>query len=188
MSDANVNLWDSPTHALEYLARADSIPHRSEGERTLLECLPGGIERVLDLGSGDGRLLALVRLAAPESEAVAVDFSDTMLERLRTRFAGDPLVRTCRHDLGMPLPDTLGTFDAIVSSFAIHHLSHCRKRALYTEVYRLLRPGGAFLNLEHVASPTDALHLRFLAILDVAPDEDPAGSQAREVELERSGA
>jgi hypothetical protein len=37
------------------------------------------------------------------------------------------------------------------------------------------RSGGAFLNLEHVASPTEALHLRFLAMLDVAPaDEDPS--------------
>lgn len=171
----NVNLWDSPAHALEYLARADSIPHRSEGERTLLECLPGFRKRVLDLGSGDGRLLALVRLAAPESEAVAVDFSDTMLERLRKRFASDPLVRVSRHDLDVPLPDTLGTFDAIVSSFAIHHLAHGRKQALYTEIYRLLRPGGAFLNLEHVASPTEALHWQFLAMLDVASaDEDPS--------------
>jgi SAM-dependent methyltransferase len=120
VSDANVNLWDSPTHALEYLARADSIPHRSEGERTLLECLPSAVKRVLDLGSGDGRLLALVRLAAPESEAVAVDFSDTMHERLQQRFANDPLVKISHHDLDRPLPDTLGTFDAVVSSVAIH--------------------------------------------------------------------
>jgi hypothetical protein len=42
-------------------------------------------------------------------------------------------------------------------------------------VYGLLRPGGAFLNLEHVASPTAALHLQFLETLDVSPaDEDPS--------------
>ena len=40
MSDAGVNLWDSAAHALEYLARADSIPHRTEGEAELLEWLP----------------------------------------------------------------------------------------------------------------------------------------------------
>lgn len=176
MQQTNINLWGSPDHALEYLARADSIPHRRDGERTLLECLPLRVERVLDLGSGDGRLLALVRLARPEAQAVALDFSDTMLAHLRQRFATDALVEVTAHDMEIPLPaESLGTFDAIVSSFAIHHLAHERKRALYAEVYALLRPGGSFLNLEHVASATEALHLEFLAALDVtAAQEDPS--------------
>jgi tRNA (cmo5U34)-methyltransferase len=175
MSATDVNLWDSPAHALEYLARADAIPHRAEGERTLLECLPETIARVLDLGSGDGRLLGLVRLARPAVEAVAIDFSPTMLARLRERFAAEPTVSVVAHDLDQPLSETLGTFDAIVSSFAIHHLPHARKRALYEEVYAHLAPGGAFLNLEHVASPTLSLHEQFLAALNVTPaDEDPS--------------
>jgi tRNA (cmo5U34)-methyltransferase len=175
MRDFDVNLWDSPAHALDYLARADAIPHRSEGERTLLEFLPASLERVLDLGSGDGRLLTLVRLARLGIRAVALDFSDTMLQRLAERFAGDPLVTIRAHDLNVPLPETLGSFDVIVSSFAIHHLAHPRKRALYKEVYAQLRPGGVFLNLEHVASPTARLHMQFLDALGVSPpDEDPS--------------
>jgi tRNA (cmo5U34)-methyltransferase len=175
-ADRNINLWDTPTHALEYLARADRIPYRGEGERTLLECLPPSIGRVLDLGSGDGRLLALVRLARPGIEAVALDFSETMLGRLRERFAGDARVSVVAHDLSEPLPESsLGRFDAIVSSFVIHHLTHPRKRELYAEIHRLLSPGGVFLNLEHVSSPTTALHHQFLASVNVAPeDEDPS--------------
>jgi tRNA (cmo5U34)-methyltransferase len=171
----NVNLWTSPAHALEYLARADTIPHRTEGEGALLEWLPRPLTRVLDLGSGDGRLLALVKLARPEAQAVALDFSTTMIERLRTRFAEDASVSVIVHDLDNPLPDSLGAFDAIVSSFAIHHLRHDRKRALYAEVYRRLTAHGVFCNLEHVASPTPALHEQFLAALAVGPtDEDPS--------------
>ena len=83
MSDFSVNLWDTPAHALEYLAHQDAIPHRAEGEAALLEMLPATITRVLDLGSGDGRLLSLVKLARPGVAAVALDFSETMLERLR---------------------------------------------------------------------------------------------------------
>ena len=173
--DPDLNLWDTPTHALEYLAKADSIPHRSEGEAALLEYLPAVVTRVLDLGSGDGRLLALVRLARPGVEAVALDFSETMLERLRGRFAGDPRVSVIAHDLNQPLPASLGTFDAVVSSFAIHHLPHVRKRALYKEVFRLLGARGAFCNLEHVASPTARLHEQFLAALGIEPGtEDPS--------------
>jgi ubiquinone/menaquinone biosynthesis C-methylase UbiE len=174
MTDA-VNLWGSPEHALGYLSRADSIPHRTEGEAELLAWLPAGTRRVLDLGSGDGRLLALVRLAHPESEAVALDFSDTMIERLRERFEGDTRVQVRPHNLDQPLPDALGRFDAVVSSFAIHHVTHERKRAVYAEVFRLLLPGGVFCNLDHVASATKPLHEKFLACLDVRPeDEDPS--------------
>jgi tRNA (cmo5U34)-methyltransferase len=175
MQDAPVNLWGSPEHALGYLARADTIPHRTEGEAALLEWLPPQPAHVLDLGSGDGRLLELVRLARPTATAVALDFSETMLERLRARFASDAHVSVTAHDLDDRLPESLGAFDAVVSSFAIHHVSHARKRTLYDEVYARLRPGGVFCNLEHVASATPALHDRFLACLGVtAADEDPS--------------
>ena len=175
MSDQDVNLWTSAAHALEYLARADAIPHRTEGEAELLEWLPAAPGRVLDLGCGDGRLLALALLAHPSAAAVAIDFSDAMLGRLRERFADDTRVSICAHDLDRPLLPSLGTFDAVISSFAIHHLPHERKRSLYEEVYALLRPGGVFCNLEHVASSTQALHERFLACLEVTPaDEDPS--------------
>jgi SAM-dependent methyltransferase len=97
-----------------------------------------------------------------------------MLERARARFAGNQRVTVIQHDLDRPLPG-LGLFDAIVSCFAIHHVSHARKRALYGEVFDALEPGGIFCNLEHVASPTMRLHDEFLARLGVAPaDEDPS--------------
>jgi tRNA (cmo5U34)-methyltransferase len=76
-------------------------------------------------------LLALVKTAWSTSvEAVAVDFSPAMLERAGTRFAGDSSVTIVSHNLDHPLP-ALGRFDAVVSSFAIHHLVHERKRVLY---------------------------------------------------------
>jgi SAM-dependent methyltransferase len=169
-----VNLWSSAAHALDYLSHADSIPHRAEGERALLEYLPDRVGRVLDLGSGDGRLLALVRLEHPQAGAVALDFSDTMIDRLHARFDADANVEVVRHNLDAPLPD-LGVFDAAVSCFAIHHVNHERKRALYAEVHARLSPGGVFCNLEHVASPTPALHERFLATMAIRPeDEDPS--------------
>jgi SAM-dependent methyltransferase len=138
--------------------------------------------RVLDLGSGDGRLLGLVKLARPQAAAVALDFSDTMLDRLHMRFAPDASVRIVAHDLDWPLPGSLGVFDAVVSSFAIHHVGHERKRALYREVYELLRPGGVFCNLEHVASPTAALHDAFLACLSVNPQDDDPSNKLLDVE------
>lgn len=181
-----MNLWQSADHALDYLAIADAIPHRTDGERALMEFLPADATRILDLGSGDGRLIGLIKLARPAARGVASDFSPVMLERLRSRFAADPAIDVIAHDLDRPLPSSLGRFDAVVSSFAIHHLAHPRKRALYEEVFGCLRPGGAFLNLEHVASPTPALHEAFLEILGVTPDgEDPSNKLLDlEVQLE----
>ncbi len=168
------NLWPSANHALEYLRRADSIPHRVEGEGAVLEFVPLEARRILDLGSGDGMLLALVRADRPRAQFVALDFSPTMLEALRKRFANDPQVTIVAHDFTNPLPE-LGKFDAVISSFAIHHVSHERKRSLYEEVFNLLLPAGVFCNLEHVASPSTELHRQFLDKLQITPEqEDPS--------------
>jgi SAM-dependent methyltransferase len=166
--------WQTADHARAYLERADRVPHRAIGEAVLLEELPDRAARVLDLGSGDGRLLQLVLDARPGAHGVAVDFSPTMLAALQARFAGNPRVAVIEHDLARRLPN-LGRFDAIVSSFAIHHLEHERKRELYAEVWQALEPGGVFGNLEHVAPGSDRAHAAFLAAMGIAAgDEDPS--------------
>ena len=169
-----VNLWKSAEHAREYLERADLISHRGEGEAALLEFIPAGARRILDLGTGDGRLLALVRSAHPDTEAVAVDFSAAMLDAARKRFAGDSRVSVVELNMDSSLPK-LGPFDAVISSFAIHHLVHGRKRALYAEIYGLLNSEGVFCNLEHVSSPSDRLHAEFLNRIGFTVEtEDPS--------------
>ena len=59
------NRWPDVEHALAYLAKADTIPHRAEGAAELVAHLPERVDRVLDLGTGDGRLLDLVLTARP---------------------------------------------------------------------------------------------------------------------------
>ncbi|MCX5951921.1 MAG: class I SAM-dependent methyltransferase [Cyanobacteria bacterium] len=168
------NEYATAAHALRYLARADRIPHRTEGEAVLLEFIPQKVQRILDLGIGDGRLLALLRIERRDAECIALDFSATMLEAARERFRGEPKIQVVEHNLDFPLPD-LGRFDVIVSSFAIHHCTDERKRTLYSEIYAALSPGGVFCNLEHVAAPTAELHERFLRSLEITEaDEDPS--------------
>ena len=145
--------------------------------------MPPATKRILDLGTGNGRLLALVKLTCPQAEAVALDFSPTMLELARNRFAATPAVTVVQHNLDQPLPP-LGRFDAVISSFAIHHLIHERKRALYAEIFGLLIPGGVFCNLEHVASPTAQLHQDFLQTLGVTPETEDPSNKLAEVETQ----
>lgn len=171
---ASFNEYASPQHALKYLAAADRVPHRTEGEAVLLEFIPEKVGRILDLGTGDGRLLALVRIGRPDAEGVALDFSPTMLAAARERFRPDKNIQVIEHNLDNPLSD-LGRFDVVVSSFAIHHCTDERKRQIYAEIHRVLLPGGVFMNLEHVAPPTAELHARFLRAFGItAADEDPS--------------
>lgn len=182
----DINEWTTAAHAQTYLDRGDVYPpQRVEGEAVLVAELPDRTERVLDLGCGDGRLLAVVLDARPDAHGVAVDFSETMLAAVRARFEGNPNVGIVAHDLAEPLPD-LGSFDAIVSSFAIHHVTDERKRALYREVFERLRPGGFFANLEHVRSRSPRLRVRFWQEMGQDPDgEDPSNKLALvEVQLD----
>lgn len=81
----------------------------------MLEHLPRDARRVLDLGTGDGRLLALLRMDRRRMLGVGLDFSKLMLEAARERFADDERIELVEHDLAEPLP-ALGRFDAVVSS------------------------------------------------------------------------
>lgn len=166
--------WRTAERVDRYLDRADDYPRRAEGESVLLEQVPRDARRVLDLGTGDGRLLALLQGDRPEMVGVGLDYSEPMLAAAHDRFTRDERIELVSHDLSEPLPP-LGRFDAVVSSMAIHHLEHERKRSLYSEVFELLEPGGVLANFEHVASPSHRMHLAFFAALgEPLEDEDPS--------------
>jgi tRNA (cmo5U34)-methyltransferase len=113
------------------------------------------VARFCDLGAGDGGFAELLMDAFPESTGVLVDFSEPMLRAAEQRLAnkqgrweivrGDLATPAWRE--GLPAGDT---YEAVVSRLAIHHLPDERKQALYREAFELLRPGGLFLNWEHV--------------------------------------
>ena len=175
-------------HALAYLNVANTLPHRTEGEAVLLEHISTDAKRILDLGTGDGRLVKLLKIGRSDmEEAIAVDASPTMLKSLRERFGNDPDVRMAEHDLNNPLSQLradLGYFDAVVSSFAIHHLPHERKRSRYQEVYNILNLTGIFCNLEHVASPSVEHHIMFLHAIGYTPQMEDKSNKLLSIELQ----
>lgn len=127
----------------------------------LLRYVPTSPMAVLDIGCGDGIVLETVMRALPVERAVALDGSPAMLEKAEARFTDLGLFSTLVEFLEADFNDSLWierlpvrSFDAIVSAFAIHHCEDDRKRNIYREVFGLLNPGGAFVNIEHVASIT----------------------------------
>jgi tRNA (cmo5U34)-methyltransferase len=153
--------WQSEELASAFLEeRRHLIPALDVQEALIKRLLTRGnrrVERFLDLGAGAGALTRLVLEAHPRSTGVLVDFSEPMaaaaanqLAELRGRW------RYVHADLAGPewreaLPAG-ERYDAVVSSFCIHHLPDDRKRSLYREIFDLLDDGGLFLNWEHVAA------------------------------------
>jgi len=124
------------------------------------------VDRFLDLGCGDGILGHAVLERYPNAEGVFLDFSEPMIEAAQKRLAShlDQAIFIMQ-DYGDPLwlesVQELAPFDLIISGFSIHHQPDGRKRAIYGEIFNLLKPNGLFLNLDHVASPTKWVEERF---------------------------
>jgi tRNA (cmo5U34)-methyltransferase len=175
--------WSDHAHVQRYLTRAQDEAAAVTSDAALLEQVPARTRRILDLGTGDGRLLALLLEAHPERSGVGVDSSELMLAAARERFAGESRVELVRHDLAEPLGE-LGRFDAVVSSLAIHHLEHARKRSLYTEAFALLEPGGLLANFEHVASPSERLHIEFFATIEEPLEHEDPSDRLLDVETQ----
>ena len=181
--------WDDPERVAAYSSR--ETPHRREGEAALVELLPHrrGL-RVLDLGTGDGRLLRVVGAQVPLDVAVGVDSSPEMLGRAHSTDGNGEAWRFEQHDLSLPLAVD-GPFDVVVSGLAIHHLTDARKRSLFREAREMLAPGGLFANLDLVKLPTDRLEQEFLAAIGRHDGGDPSDQPATVTEqlrwLEEAG-
>ncbi len=161
-------VWKRRDVAAAFLnERSLLIPDRARQLEVLLRVLRHNAlkpRRVLDLGCGDGILLATVLEAFPDAAGVALDFSPLMLEQARQRLGHfGERATTVEADLASPAWQRAGDgpFDAVVSGFAIHHLTHERKRELYREIHSVLLPGGFFLNCEHVSSPAPRVEAMF---------------------------
>lgn len=139
------------------------IPYANDQLDVMMRLIDGNhrpITTFLDLGSGSGLLAIAILARHPHARATLVDNSEPMMEAARDLLGEDaalPLFLLA--DLASPTwtdsiaPD--GPYDAVVSGFTIHHLPDERKRQLYSEIHQLLAPGGLFINVEHVASPSD---------------------------------
>ena len=113
------------------------------------------VTRVLDLGCGTGSLMKAFLDAFPEAEAYGVDFDPVLLPLAQQRLR--PYGARCRIILAdlrsecwrAQLPET---FDAAISATALHWLTETQLASLYRQLEGLLRPGGLFINADHVAS------------------------------------
>jgi tRNA (cmo5U34)-methyltransferase len=103
-------------------------------------------------------LAASVLDAYPGCEVTLLDGAELMLDKAREALVGRP-ANFVLGDMHGELPQ--GPWDAVVSALAIHHLKDAGKRHVLAEALRTLRPGGIFVNAEHVLGPTAFLDAEY---------------------------
>ena len=155
------DVWKDPEVVATFVREVrGGVPYGPDQLAVMTRVIAGAgrpVRCLLDVGAGSGVVTAALLARFPGAQAVLVDFSAPMLDAARAALAGiEPSPRFVAADLAVPGWDAAlrdhAPFDAIASSYAIHHLDDGRKRALYAELFALLAPGGAFVNVEHVAS------------------------------------
>jgi SAM-dependent methyltransferase len=120
----------------------------------------------LDMGCGDGVLGRQLLKQWPESFGIFMDYSEPMITSAKQKcktFEGRSMILLQDYSRKGWI-DSINTripVDVVISGYSIHHQDDRVKYRIYHEVYEILKPGGIFLNLEHVASPNPKIEKLF---------------------------
>jgi ubiquinone/menaquinone biosynthesis C-methylase UbiE len=113
-------------------------------------------QRVLEIGCGTGELTVLVKRRSPETLVVGVDPDPKALDRARTKAEQAGLEIDWQQGFAGALPFADASFDRVLSSLMLHHLTMVEKQRALDEVRRVLVPGGT-LHILDFGRPEGAL-------------------------------
>ena len=113
------------------------------------QCVREATGQVLEIGFGTGRTLPYY---APDrvTSLTAVEPSAGMHRRAQQRLAASPLEIRVVPQAGEHLPFDEATFDTVVISMTLCSVTDPAQ--VLSEAFRVLRPGGRYHFMEHVAS------------------------------------
>jgi tRNA (cmo5U34)-methyltransferase len=196
MDKSPADVWRLAPVAEQFLSIRAGIPLAQEQIGIMLAILASRgepVERFLDLGCGDSILGAAVLGHYPDSHGTLADFSEPMLEQARKslqQYASqlDFLNLDYADPAWVRAVAASAPFDAVVSGYSIHHQRDARKREVYSEIFSLLRPGGWFVNVEHIAPATGLVTEMFESHIIEArvADELRSGGPKTRAEIERA--
>jgi len=135
--------YDLVNHILTW--GLDILWRRKAAEIAAME----GGTRWMDICSGTGdTAVCLRRLAKKKAMVIAADFCVPMLRKAMQKPGANQIVFTNADAGALPFRDE--TFDLVVISFATRNINITRDNLIqcFREFYRVLKPGGRFVNLE----------------------------------------
>lgn len=124
--------------------------HRALIDQAALQ--PG--HRVLDIGCGTGSLAIMLKQQHPGVDVVALDPDEHALARARQKAERARVAIEFVRGFADAIPRPDGSFDRVLSSLMLHHLTGEEKAAALEDVHRVLKPGGSF-HLLDFAAPED---------------------------------
>jgi ubiquinone/menaquinone biosynthesis C-methylase UbiE len=122
-------------------------------------------DSVLEVGCGTGTLtLAAKRLAGPNGKVYGIDVLPQMIElsRQKAALAGEEIGFQPGSINNIPFPEN--SFDAVMCSFMIFHMSEVTRNAGISEIYRVLKPEGRLLIVD-MALPSQKFSRAIVKIL-----------------------
>jgi ubiquinone/menaquinone biosynthesis C-methylase UbiE len=122
-------------------------------------------ESVIDVGCGPGRLtLEAQRAAGPAAGVLGIDPSPEMIALARRKADREQSTTRFEEAPVQAIPAADGSFDVALASLMLHHVPAELQGRAFSEVLRVLKPGGRFVVLDFAASGTHGLG-HFFAVL-----------------------
>jgi len=153
-----MNAWKNPSIVDNFLTKTrEARPFQTEQHDILLRLILKSqltVNNFIDLGCGDGILANTILTQYSDANGLLLDYSPSMIDAAKKRMNAFHNQKIIQSDLSNSnwQDNVINKPEVVVSGYAIHHLKNGRKYELFEEIFKILKPGGIFINMDHVAS------------------------------------
>ena len=144
-------------------------------KRAFIETLPlKGTEKVLDICCANGKGTRIIASMIPEGEVFGIDLNPKMLAFAAAKSKNQPNVKY-RVGNCAEIPFEENTFDLITATLALHELPTNILKNVFSEIRRVLKPGGRLLILDFVLpNPLPSFLRYFYYAIRIIEDDSAA--------------